>query len=118
VGAHVVYDSVGKDTVVASLDALAPRGMLVSFGQSSGKPPPLDLVALGGPRSLFVTRPSLHAYTHSRAELEQSASALFEVLQRGVVKVDPPRLFSLREASAAHCALEARETTGSVVLVP
>lgn len=117
-GAHVVYDSVGKDTVPASLDALAPRGTLVSFGQSSGKPAPLDLVALGGPRSLYVTRPSLHAYTHTRAELEQSAAALFDVLQRGVVKVEPPRTFPLAEAAAAHRALEARETTGSVVLLP
>ncbi len=118
VGAQVVYDSVGKDTVPASLDALAPRGMLVSFGQSSGKPAPLDLVSLGGLRSLYVSRPALFAYVATRAELELSAGALFEVLRAGHVKVEPPRTFALADAAAAHRALEARETTGSVVLLP
>lgn len=117
-GVDVAYDSVGKDTVASSLDALAPRGMLVSFGQSSGKPPPLELAALGGPRSLFVTRPSLFAYIATRAELEASAAALFSVLRRGVVKVQPPRTFALADVQAAHRALEGRETTGSVVLLP
>jgi NADPH2:quinone reductase len=117
-GAQVVYDSVGKDTLLHSLDCLAPRGTLVSFGQSSGKPPPLELSQLGGLRSLFVTRPSLFAYIATRSELEASAAALFDVLARGVVKVAPPRTFPLAEAADAHRALEARQTTGSVVLVP
>ncbi|MEW6433138.1 MAG: quinone oxidoreductase [Myxococcota bacterium] len=117
-GAHVVYDSVGKDTLLASLDCLAPRGMLVSFGQSSGKPPPVELAQLGGLRSLYLTRPSLFAYIATRPELEASAAALFAAIRRGVVKVAPPRTFSLSAAAEAHRALEARETTGSVVLLP
>jgi NADPH2:quinone reductase len=117
-GVDVVYDSVGKDTLHASLDALRPRGLLVSFGQSSGLPPPLALSALGGARSLFVTRPSLHAYVHTRAELEASAQALFDVVARGVVKVAAPTVFPLEDVGAAHRALEGRQTTGSVVLVP
>ena len=117
-GVHVVYDSVGKDTVPQSLDALRARGLLVSFGQSSGKPEPLDLLSLGGMRSLFVTRPTLHAYNHTRAELEQSAAALFAVIRAGHVKVKPPRVFPLADAQQAHRALEGRETTGSVVMVP
>lgn len=117
-GAQVVYDSVGKDTLLQSLDCLAPRGTLVSFGQSSGKPPPLELAQLGGLRSLFVTRPSLFAYIATRTELEASASALFQVIRRGAVKVAAPRTFPLSAAADAHRALEARETTGSVVLLP
>ncbi|MEW5738760.1 MAG: quinone oxidoreductase [Myxococcota bacterium] len=117
-GAQVVYDSVGKDTLLQSLDCLASRGTLVSFGQSSGKPPPIELAQLGGLRSLYVTRPSLHAYTATRAELEESARALFRVLESGVVKVQPPRTFALKDAAQAHRALEGRETTGSVVLIP
>ncbi len=117
-GVQVVYDSVGKDTLMQSLDALVSRGMLVSFGQSSGKPPPLYIVALGGMRALFLTRPSLHAYVHTRAELEQCAAALFEVIRSGAVKVTPPTVFPLSEVQRAHRALEGRQTTGSVVLLP
>lgn len=117
-GVQVAYDSVGKDTLQASLDALAPRGMLVLFGQSSGKPPPLDLGTLGGPRSLYVTRPSLFAYIATRAELEASAYALFGAVREGVLPVPPPTTFPLARVAEAHRALEARETTGSVVLVP
>lgn len=117
-GVDVVYDSVGHDTLASSLDVLAPRGTLVSFGQSSGKPPLLDIGALGGPRSLYVTRPSLFAYISTRAELEASAAALFAVLRSGAVKLPAPRTFALADAQAAHRALEGRETTGSVVLLP
>lgn len=117
-GADVVYDSVGKDTLKASLDSLKPRGLLVSFGQSSGMPDPLALSVLGGARSLYVTRPSMHAYTHTRAELEESSGALFDVVSRGVVKVRPPTTFPLSRVADAHRALEARQTTGSVVLLP
>jgi NADPH2:quinone reductase len=118
VGVQVVYDSVGKDTVMQSLDVLAPRGMLVSFGQSSGKPPPIDILSLGGLRSLFLSRPSLHAWVHTRAELEEAAGALFEVLRSGAVKVAAPKTFALSDAAEAHRALEGRQTTGSVVLLP
>ncbi len=117
-GVDVVYDSVGKDTLPGSLETLRPRGMLVSFGQASGKPAPFELGTIGGPRSLFITRPSLFAYVEARAELQASAVALFEVITRGVVKVPPPTTFPLAEAAQAHRALEARQTTGSVVLVP
>jgi NADPH2:quinone reductase len=117
-GVDVVYDSVGKDTFQGSLDALRPRGTLVSFGQSSGKAAPLDVNSIGGARSLFVTRPSLFAYVSTRAELEASAAALFEVIRRGIVAVPKPTTFALRDAASAHRALEARQTTGSVVLVP
>lgn len=117
-GADVVYDSVGKTTLAQSLDALRPRGLLVSFGQSSGMPEPIALASLGGARSLFLTRPSLHAYTHTREELVECAAALFDVVRKGVVKVRPPTTFPLVKAADAHRALEARQTTGSVVLLP
>jgi hypothetical protein len=92
-------------------------GMLVLFGQSSGKVPPFDLGKLGGERSLFVTRPSLGAYTANRAELLACASALFEVLVKGLVKVKPPTVLPLAEVAQAHRQLEARKTTGSTVLL-
>jgi len=117
-GADVVYDSVGKATIAQSLEALRPRGLLVSFGQSSGMPDPIALSSLGGARSLYVTRPSMHAYVHSREELEESSGALFEALQSGVVKVRTPTTFALTKAAEAHRALEGRRTTGSVVLLP
>lgn len=117
-GARVVFDSVGKDTLESSLDSLAPRGMLVLFGQSSGKPPPIDLAVLGGPRSLYVTRPSLFTYISSRSELEASAHAVFAAVREGILPVPPPTTFPLARAAEAHRALEARETTGAVVLVP
>jgi NADPH:quinone reductase len=117
-GADVVYDSVGKDTLSASLDSLKPRGLLVSFGQSSGMPEPLSLSVLGGARSLFVTRPSLHAWIHTRAELEASAAALFSVVREGIVRLSEPTRFSLSDVVNAHRALEGRQTTGSVVLLP
>lgn len=117
-GVQVAYDSVGKDTLMQSLDALAPRGMLVSFGQSSGKPPPIDILSLGGMRSLFLTRPTLFAYLTTRVELELSAAALFEVIASGAVKVNPPQVFALKDAQQAHEALEGRKTSGSVILVP
>lgn len=117
-GAQVVYDSVGRDTLLRSLDCLAPRGTLVSFGQSSGTPPALELAQLGGVRSLYVTRPSLFAYIATRPELDASAGALFDVLRGGHVRVAAPRTFPLSAAAEAHRALEGRETTGAVVLLP
>lgn len=116
-GVDVVYDSVGKDTFAGSLECLAFRGLLVSFGQSSGKVPPLDVLQLT-PKSAYVTRPSLVEYTATRADLVASSSALFDVLRRGVVKIRAEQSFPLREAAAAHRALESRRTYGSTVLVP
>ena len=117
-GVPVVYDSVGRDTFEGSLDCLRPRGMLVSFGQSSGPIPPLDLGVLSVKGSLYITRPTLMTYTASRADLETSSLALFDVVGRGAVRISVNQTFPLAEASAAHRALESRRTTGSTILVP
>jgi len=117
-GVDIAFDSVGKDTVPGSLDSLVARGALVTFGQSSGSPAPIELASIGGARSLYVTRPSLFAYISTRQELEQGAAALFDVLRKGVVKLRPPRTFALKDAAEGQRALESRATTGSVVFVP
>lgn len=117
-GVPVAYDSVGKDTFHRTLDCLAPRGLAVSFGNASGPPAPVDLLTLSAKGALFVTRPTLYAYTRTDEEHDACAAALLDVLARGVVKVEARHRFALREAAAAHRALEARETTGSVLLVP
>ncbi len=114
----VVYDSVGRDTFSTSLDCLAPLGMMVSYGSSSGPVPPVDVGMLAAKGSLFLTRPSLVSYTSKRADLEASARELFEVVAAGIVKIRVNQTFPLREAAAAHTALEARQTTGSTVLLP
>lgn len=116
-GADVVYDSVGKDTFAASLDALRVRGMLVSFGQASGAVPAFEMSALAK-KCLFLTRPSLFAYTATRAELVDTANDLFEVISRGAVKVDIAQSLKLTEVQKAHGLLEARATTGSTILLP
>ena len=114
----VVYDSVGKDTFAASLDCLAPLGTMVSYGNSSGPVPPVDIAVLGAKGSLFLTRPNLNTHTAKRADLEWAASELFDVVESGAVKVRVNQTFPLSEAAAAHEALEARRTTGSTVLIP
>jgi NADPH2:quinone reductase len=115
-GVPVVYDSVGKDTFLRSLDCLAPRGMMVSFGQSSGAIEPFSPGVLAQKGSLFLTRPTLFTYIADRRELEQSASALFDMVRGGKVRIDIGQRFPLSEAAEAHRALEARQTTGSTVL--
>ena len=115
-GVPVVYDSVGKDTFLRSFDCLAPRGLLVSFGQSSGNVEPFAPGILAQKGSLFLTRPTLFNYIAGRGELEQSATALFEMVRSGKVRIDIGQRFPLAEAAEAHRALEARETTGSTVL--
>ncbi len=117
-GVQVVYDSVGKDTFDKSLECLASLGYLVSFGQSSGFPPPLDIQRLGGMRSLFVTRPSLFAYTRTRADYLRHAHAVLEMIRTGELKVRIGAIYPLAEAAAAQSALAARQTSGKVVLVP
>ena len=117
-GVPVVYDAVGRDTFEGSLDCLAPRGMLVSFGQSSGKIDPFDLGILSAKGSLYLTRPTLMTYTASRTDLEASAQALFDVVGRGAVRITVNQTFPLAEAAAAHRALESRRTTGSTILLP
>ncbi len=114
-GVPVVYDAVGRDTFEGSLDCLAPRGMLVSFGQSSGKIDPVDIAMLGTRGSLFLTRPSLMTYNAARADLEESAAALFDIVGSGAVQIKVNQVFPLAEAAAAHRELEARRTTGSTV---
>lgn len=117
-GVPVVFDSVGKTTTPGSLDCLSPRGMLVSFGNASGKPDPIDLGVLAAKGSLYVTRPVLGAYTSDRAELVSCARALFDVVRHGVVKIPIHRRWPLADAAEAHRALEARLTTGSSLLLP
>ncbi len=112
----VVYDSVGKDTFLRSLDCLAPRGLMVSFGQSSGAIEPFAPGILAQKGSLFLTRPTLFSYIEKRGELEQSATALFNMVRSGKVRIDIGQRFPLAAAADAHRALEARETTGSTVL--
>jgi NADPH:quinone reductase len=114
----VVYDSVGKDTWAASLDCLAPLGLMVSYGNASGPVPPFDIGLLGAKGSLYLTRPALPAYIASRADLETVAGELFSVVASGAVKIQVNQTFPLAEAASAHIALESRKTTGSTVLIP
>lgn len=115
-GCDVVYDSIGKDTFPASLACLKPKGMWVSFGNASGPVPPFALTELKG--SLFATRPSLFAYTARRDDLVANANDLFDVVQRGDVKIPVHHRYALKDARAAHEDLAARKTTGSIILLP
>jgi NADPH:quinone reductase len=117
-GVPVVYDSIGKDTFGASLDCLAPLGLMVSYGNASGPVPPVDIGILAAKGSLFLTRPTLATYTAKRADLQKTAQDLFEVVLKGAVKIQVNQTFPLKDAAAAHIALESRKTTGSTVLVP
>jgi NADPH2:quinone reductase len=112
-GCDVVYDSVGKDTYRGSLDCLRPRGLFVSFGNASGPVPPFELTLLKG--SLFVTRPSVMAYTATHEELAANAADLFKMVESGAIKIAVNQTFPLKEAALAHEALEGRRTTGSTV---
>jgi NADPH2:quinone reductase len=114
----VVYDSVGQDTFMKSLDCLQPLGTMVSFGQSSGAVPPLDLGIFAQKGSLFFTRPTLMTYTANRADLLAMTDDLFTVVQDGTVKIAIDQRFALQDARAAHEALEGRQTTGSTILLP
>jgi NADPH2:quinone reductase len=114
----VVYDSVGRETFMKSLDCLAPLGMMVVFGNASGAVPPFDVGILAAKGSLFLTRPTLATYTAKREDLVASAEALFDVVRKGAVKIEVNQRFPLKDAADAHRALEARQTTGSTVLLP
>ena len=117
-GVDVVYDSVGQATFLQSLDCLRPMAMMVSFGQASGKIAPFDLSILAAKGSLFLTRPSLMTYTARREDLLAHARDLFEVVEKGVVKVEINQTYALAEAAQAHRDLEARKTKGSSILIP
>ena len=113
----VVYDSVGKDTFLKSLDCLAPLGFVVLFGQSSGNVEPLNLGLLAQKGSLYVTRPTLNTYGAKRENLVAMAKELFEVVQSGVVKIEVRQTYPLKDAAKAHADLASRKTTGSTVLL-
>ena len=117
-GVPVVYDSVGKDTFQASLDCLRPRGLMVSFGNSSGAVPPFSALELSRRGSLYLTRPTLFHYIATRSALNKAAAELFAVVASGAVKVRVGQTFPLADARRAHVELEARRTTGSTVLIP
>jgi len=117
-GCDVVYDSVGKDTFPSSLDCLKPKGLWVSFGNASGPVPPFEIAILSAKGSLYATRPTLMTYVARRADLVANAAELFAMVGKGAVKIVVNRTYPLREAASAHRDLEARKTTGSVVLIP
>jgi NADPH2:quinone reductase len=118
VGVPVVYDSVGRDTFFQSLDCLRPHGVMVSFGNSSGKVEPFSLQELTKRGSLYVTRPTLFDFIRARSDLDTAAGELFDLVVKGILKVGVHQRYRLRDAAVAHRDLEARRTTGSSILVP
>jgi NADPH2:quinone reductase len=116
-GVDVVYDSVGKDTFPGSLDCLKPRGMWVSFGNSSGPVPPFEMSMLGQRGSLFATRPSIAHYTARREDLLSASAELFDMVRSGKVRINVNHTYPLQAAATAHAELEARKTTGSTVFL-
>ncbi|GAB3245723.1 quinone oxidoreductase family protein [Chitinimonas naiadis] len=117
-GVRVVYDGVGKDTFAGSLDCLAPRGLMVTYGNASGPVPEFSPLLLSQKGSLFLTRPTLGSYIATRAELEAAAAALFAVVSEGSVRISVAQRYPLAEAARAHVDLAARKTVGSTILVP
>ncbi len=117
-GVPVVYDGIGKDTFPASLDCLSPRGLWVSFGNSSGAIPQFDILLLSQKGSLYATRPTLFTYAAKREDMTAMAGELFDLVQAGKIVSEPRQTFALKDAAAAHRALESRKTTGATVLVP
>ena len=117
-GVPVVYDGVGKDTFMGSLDCLRPQGMMVSYGNASGPVPPVDLLLLSQKGSLFITRPTLMSYTAKREDLLALGAELFAVVASGQVKVEVNQRYALKDAAQAQRDLEARKTTGSTILLP
>jgi len=117
VGVPVVYDGIGKDTFMDSLDCLAPLGLMVSYGNASGAVPPINTAILSQKGSLFLTRPSLMTYVAKRDDLLASARELFAVVKKGAVKITINQTYPLKDAAQAHRDLESRKTTGSTILV-
>lgn len=114
----VAYDGVGKDTFAMSLDCLQPRGLMVSFGNASGPPAPLDLQTLAAKGSLFITRPSLVTYVAHAAEMQKSLDDVFQRIRQGDLKVEIGGRYELGAIRRAHEDLEARRTTGSCIVIP
>ena len=117
-GVDVVYDAVGKDTYPASLDCLKPLGLFVSFGNASGAIANFDILQLSAKGSLYATRPTLVTYTAKREDLLANANELFDVVSKGIVKINVNQTYPLKDAAQAHRDLEGRKTTGSIVLLP
>ncbi len=117
-GVPVVYDSIGVDTFTKSLDALSPLGTMVSFGSASGPVPPFSLQELASRGSLFITRPTLFAYTAKRSDLQAMADDLFGMVTSGKVKIEINQRYALKDVQQAHRDLESRKTTGSTILLP
>jgi NADPH:quinone reductase len=117
-GVPVVYDSVGRSTFEGSLECLSPLGLMVSYGNASGAVPPFDISQLAAKGSLFLTRPTLFSYTARREDLEEGARELFTVIRSGQVRIEVQHRWPIAQAADAHRALEGRETSGSIVLVP
>ena len=117
-GVPVVYDGIGKDTFMDSLDCLAPLGLMVTYGNASGAVPPFNPVLLSRKGSLFLTRPSLPTYIARREDLVQTARELFTVVKKGAVKIAVNQTYVLKDAAQAHRDLESRKTTGSTILLP
>ena len=117
-GVPVVYDSIGADTFTKSLDCLSPLGMMVSYGSASGPVPMFSLQELVSRGSLFITRPTLFAYTASRSDLVATANELFDMVASGKVKIEINQRYALKDVQQAHIDLESRKTTGSTILIP
>ncbi len=117
-GVAAVFDGVGKDTFMPSLDCMRPYATIVSFGNASGPVPPLDIRVLSQKGTLIVTRPGLTNYIADRANYERAAAELFDLVKRGVIRLNPANAYALKDAVQAHRDLESRKTVGSVVLIP
>lgn len=117
-GVPVVYDSIGKDTFFDSLNCLSPLGMMVSFGNSSGPVPDFNLTELSSRGSLFITRPTLMHYIATQSDLDQMAAELFAMIESGKINVQINQRYALADVAKAHRDLEARQTTGSSILIP
>ena len=117
-GVNVVYDSIGKDTFMQSLDCIKPRGMMVTYGNASGPVPPIDVGILGVKGSLKLTRPTVMTYAHDRSLLEPMSADLFDKVISGKIKIEINQRYQLQDAARAHRDLEDRKTTGSTIFLP
>ena len=117
-GVPVVYDSIGKDTFLAGLECLQPRGIMVTYGNASGPVDPFSPAILASKGSLFVTRPTLAHYTRTAQEMQDTADDLFQVIESGAVKIAINQRFALKDAAKAHDALTSKQTTGATILIP